>query len=316
MNIVLAGCEGIEKSIIAKETGCKFLLSSYYHLFYKGSKSNSDRWVKFYHENKHNINFIIDSGLFTMMFGAGRNNVYTKEDLLKYTDKYLETINKIGYEDYIVEMDVHKILGINELQIFREKMCQKYNPNKIIFVFHYEEGFKNWKELVKKYNFIAISIPELRIIYKNQKEKIIQLIKTMIKEARVIKPNINIHLLGCTQSDFMLQNGYTTADSTSWTFGGRSGKRITFNRISKKMECNNFDYRKAKNDLYDQKLFINFKNVIQKEFFRYKGVIPTEKQIKYFFTDYWNAIQFIELNKYINQKYYKNKSINKNIKNK
>lgn len=222
MNLFIAGCENGINRVASLSANNPNMLLSYYHLT-KGKHKMDEKYVQHYHKLKGlpNVKFITDSGLFTMMFGAGSGKTYTYEDLHHYTDRYLANINAMGYEDYIVEMDVIKLLGRDKLQSFRDKFIAHYPIEKTIFVWHVEETIEGWDEMCRRYPYVALSIPELRIVMKRKYLK--NFTQKMIKRALEINPDIKIHLLGCTSNYLLEQGGYYSADSTSWQGSLRFG---------------------------------------------------------------------------------------------
>jgi hypothetical protein len=90
--------------------------------------------------------------------------------------------------------------------------------NRQINVFHFEDGQKGLDKLIEFSDYIAISVPELRSIgKKNYVENIAHYIKNK-------KPDIDIHLLGCTENKLLSSLNYcSSADSTSWQQVNRYG---------------------------------------------------------------------------------------------
>ena len=218
MRLHLAGSETPIFYHCAKVAGAKSFLMSYYYAFYKKKKWDDALSVLRYDSTD---NWIIDSGLFTMMFGSGKNQTYTREDLEKYTYKYLETMKKIEYTGTIVEMDVHKILGMDEVKDFRAIFEANWPLDRTIFVWHIEERIEGLIAMCKKYPYIALSIPELRKVVKHiSLEKYLHQLLALCHKAN---PNIKIHLLGDTEVKLMSSELYTTCDSTSWLSGARYG---------------------------------------------------------------------------------------------
>ena len=62
-----------------------------------------------------------------------------------------------------VEIDCQKVLGVEDAWYFRERMRRRLkNPQ--INVFHFEDGRRGLDRLIDFSSYIALSIPELRII--------------------------------------------------------------------------------------------------------------------------------------------------------
>lgn len=306
MKLVLAGCESTQYLLTAYLTGCRSFLTSYYHLLYKSKPS--DTFISLYNNTKHETNFIMDSGLFTMMFGAGKNNTYDHTYLWNYTKQYIQTMKDIDFHGYIVEADVHKLLGIEKLQDYRQLFCDTWGVDRTIFVFHIEEGLDNWYKLAQQYKYIAISIPELRIVYKDKSHLLPKLIKQMVLQANQVNPNIKIHLLGNNQPNLMMQKGYTTADSTSWLYLGIAGRIGVWDQSKCKFQTIMSDYRKL--DLSQDPLFKNFVDNYNKKHYLFtnKTVSPT-KNYSYLYGNYLFGSEMMKLNKYVNKKYYSNEPI-------
>lgn len=164
-------------------------------------------------KSKHCIQ---DSGLFTLMFGSHKGQKDEKlmnawyDGLVKFT---LDNNNGAT----CVEVDCQKILGVEKAWEYRERF-KKDIPNRIINVFHKEDGQKGLDRLIEFSDYIAISVPELRFL--GQKNSVVQ-IANYIKNK---KPNIDIHLLGCTELKILKElNFCSSADSTTYIAGKRYG---------------------------------------------------------------------------------------------
>lgn len=288
MKLFLAGADVQEHIEIISISDHPYFLTSYY----SHRKKFLPKWIEEYNKLKKG-SWIMDSGLFTMMFGAGSGKEYKEEDLVEYTYKYINDIKEINYNHYIVEMDVHKIFGLESLKRFRHIFKQKYDIEKTIYVWHIEEGEEGFIKLCKTYPYIAISIPELRIVLKG-KNNLEKMVKKLILLANKINSNIKIHLLGCTQQNLMEQKGYYSCDSTSWMSGARYGTASFFNGL------------KLQQLHIRSELWLNYKETKRKEF---ESKIKRIENRDYFFNMYCTAKAYHYLNVYINNKYYNNEQI-------
>lgn len=160
---------------------------------------------------------IQDSGLFTLMFGSQKGK---KDERLmsRWYDALVEFTLNHASGVTCVEVDCQKILGVEKAWEFRERMKKDLPKNRIINVFHLEDGQKGLDRLIEFSDYIAISVPELRHIgKKNYTYQVARYIKNK-------KPNIDIHLLGCTELKIIdLCRFCTSADSTSYIAGKRYG---------------------------------------------------------------------------------------------
>lgn len=163
---------------------------------------------------KHTIQ---DSGLFTLMFGAAKGTADLTliekwyENLVEFTRKYSNGCT-------VVEVDCQKILGVEKAWEFRERIKKDLPNNRIINVFHIEDGDKGLDRLIEYADYLAISVPELR--FHKKKDYVVRLAHYIKNK----KPNIDIHLLGCTEGEILKRcNFCTSSDSTSYISGKRFG---------------------------------------------------------------------------------------------
>lgn len=227
MKLFLSGCETKDYGIIARDHGTDSLLFSNFH---RGEIDLSAFKGK---------NLMMDSGLFTMMFGVGKGKDYTIDDLREYTDRYISDMLEMKWPGIIVEMDVHKVLGTQFLPEFRSKFESRWGVERTLFVWHVEEEVSGLVKLAKRYPYIALSVPELRIVFgKNVKTVTLELLKTV----RAANPKCKVHLLGCTQKDLMMNQYYFSCDSSSWLMSVRYGGVTVFE--GGKLRKKDFDNRK------------------------------------------------------------------------
>ena len=176
---------------------------------------------------------IMDSGLFTLMFGAKKHEKQTLETLTAWQDKTAKFVTQNNLTCTCVEIDCQKVLGVEEAWHFRERMKRVMPHNRHINVFHLEDGPKGLDRLIEFSDYIAISVPELRIHRPRTYKYEVTYLANYIKNK---KPSIDIHLLGCTERGLLEQNKFcTSADSTSWLSANRYGnsgyKRYHINDI-------------------------------------------------------------------------------------
>ena len=219
--------------------------------------------IKYQENNMKHV--IQDSGLFTLMFGAGKNRKVDHDFLLQWQDKLIAFVTQNNLRCTCVEIDCQKLLGVEEAWFFRERMKQKL-PNRQINVFHYEDGKDGFDRLIDFSDYIAISVPELRIIKpKTYKKDAVNL----ARYAKKRKPDIDIHMLGCTEYSMMQDISFcTTCDSTSWLSGVKYGY---FNDGKKQGHINTFEKKK-----YEERE-VKIINGL-----RQRGITsPTSKTVKY-----------------------------------
>ena len=95
-------------------------------------------------EMRHTIQ---DSGLFTLMFGARKGK---KDEALinRWYDGLVEFTLNHGMNCTCVEVDCQKVLGVEKAWEFRERIAKDLPNNRIINVFHIEDGQKGLDMLI------------------------------------------------------------------------------------------------------------------------------------------------------------------------
>lgn len=167
----------------------------------------------------NSLHVIQDSGLFTLMFGSQKAVKKDEALLNKWYDGLLEFTLHHGQPVTCVEVDCQKLLGPDKAWEFRERLRRDLPAkNRIINVFHLEDGQKGLDRLIEYAEYIAISVPELRFA---GKKNMVPYLARYIKRK---KPSIDLHLLGCTELSLLKECSFaTSADSTSWISGKRFG---------------------------------------------------------------------------------------------
>ena len=222
--------------------------------------------------SKHTI---MDSGLFSLMFGACKDIRPDEGFIRRYKDAIVNFINSHGlYGFTCVECDCQKLLGTDLAWELRTQFREQLPKNRIINVLHFEDGKYGLDRMIEFAEYIAISVPELRIVKpKTYKEDTYRL-ASYIKDK---KPEIDIHLLGGTELEMLKRCKFcTSADSTSWVAVNRFG-RILGNHIST-VKAEKFDAIKERS----------------KQLLESMGVSPTEKLIKYF-SNYWISAHLLKI---------------------
>ena len=163
---------------------------------------------------------IQDSGLFTLMFNPKVKQEFNYEFLEQWQDKLIAFIKQNDLKATAVEVDCQKLLGVKAAWKLRERMKLKLS-NKQINVFHFEDGKDGLDALIDFSEYIAISVPEIRKIHKGTYKQDTIRLAHYVKNK---KPEIDIHLLGCTEGSILQHTTFcTSSDSSSWLRGGRYG---------------------------------------------------------------------------------------------
>lgn len=233
IKVHFAGAENVDFSTVLHDAGVNYFLFTVLPFIQDqfgikwGRITNAKHLLPHVELPKISKHVIMDSGLFSIMFGACKNVNPDAAFLRNYKDAICRFINENkAYNLTCVECDCQKLLGVELAWELREQM-RKQIPNRIINVFHFEDGKNGLNKLIDFSEYIAISVPELRLVKpKTYKEDTYKL-ACYIKER---KPEIDIHLLGCTERKMLQRCKFcTSADSTTWQqinrYGGILGKR-------------------------------------------------------------------------------------------
>lgn len=213
MRVHFAGSDGERTDKVLHQTGINYRLSSFYYL--RKKKAFLTEHLNVFEHS------IVDSGLFTLMFGGGSKKEIGEKELTKWLHDYIEWINKHEWKNVsFVECDVQKKLNPESAWEFRKEMRAKIDARlKIINVYHLED--QNPDKLIEYADYIAISLPELRF---NVSDKERYQITKYIATKATLKGK-KVHLLGCTEEQYLKDFDYCySCDSTSWTSPFRYGE--------------------------------------------------------------------------------------------
>jgi len=187
---------------------------------------------------------IMDSGLFTLMFGSHKGEK-SEEYIEKWYAALVNFVKTTKYKGTVVEVDCQKVLGCEKAWEFRRRMKKDLPNNRQINVFHKEDGRKGLDEMIEFSDYIAISVPELRFM---GQKKYVQNLAYYIKYK---KPSIDIHLLGCTELGLLKKLKFcSSSDSTSWNSCVRYGDVLLRNKT--KGHINNL--KDSAHDIFKEKL--------------------------------------------------------------
>lgn len=216
---------------------------------------------------------IMDSGLFTLMFGAEKGKPQTVESLTLWQDKTAKFIKQNALTCSVVEIDCQKILGVKEAWYFRNRMREVMPNNRHINVFHLPDGMKGLDRLIEFSDYIAFSVPELRIARRGTYREDL---RQLVYYTKNRKPEIDIHLLGCTEKALLQDNKFcSSADSTSWLAANRYGR---------------LGYKKYHVNDVKQSVRNKIQGDIIREFGKYQPCAVTQKTIKYTQDAYLSAV--------------------------
>lgn len=228
IKVHFAGAEDINlHELITDKAKINYHLFTVYPFIRKSQKNDKEFINRIQKISKHSI---MDSGLFTLMFGAEKGKK-SKDFLDKWTEKIIEFIKETNYKGTYVDVDCQKILGTDAAWEYRKLLKDQLPNNRQINVFHIEDGQNGLDKLIEYSDYIAISVPELRAI---KKKEYLYKIFNYIKNK---KPSIDIHLLGFTEFIGLEKyKGASSCDSVSWKQCSMYGQLVKFNYNLKKVE--------------------------------------------------------------------------------
>ena len=136
MKIYLAGFKILENKLAKEDYKDTLILSSFF-------EHKNGKYGDYVLHDKH----ILDSGAFSFLRGK-------KADWDLYVDKYCSFIEKTK-QKYFFELDIDSIIGLNKVEIIRDKIEQRIGMQSIP-VWHKSRGIDYWYKLVEEYDYVAI----------------------------------------------------------------------------------------------------------------------------------------------------------------
>src|SRR5580698_7478014 len=134
VKIFLAGCDRAWFAPIPHLIGYPYRLCSY---FYMKDANRACREVLA--TVNDGSEWIMDSGLYSFMFGAQKGTLTSFSDYKRYAMDYLAGVNDWGWNHAIVECDVQRVLGMSETQRIRDEVFRP-SGREVIYVWHLPEG--------------------------------------------------------------------------------------------------------------------------------------------------------------------------------
>lgn len=186
-----------------------YILESFYYL-------QKNEWMKALVKQNILKGFLLDSGAFTFMTGAGG-----KVNWEEYVDKYAQFIKDYDI-DLFFELDIDSVVGLEKVEELRKRLEDKAEK-KCIPVWHKSRGKECFIKMCKDYNYIAIGGIVTKEIKRTEHPVFAWLIKTAHEN------NCKIHGLGYTNLKGLEKYKFDSVDSTSWLYGNRGGYIYMFN---------------------------------------------------------------------------------------
>lgn len=202
MKLCLAGTNTRKSMFETSLPDLRFVLESYYYM---------QPWQA---EQLQNIeHFMLDSGAFTFL--NTKRNVVIDD----YVDAYINFIKEYDVKHFF-ELDIDSIVGYEEVKKIRQKI-ERRTKKRCIPVWHKSRGIKEFMELCKKYDYVAIG----GIVTKEFERHELFLLNAFCDLAHSY--DCKIHGLGFTPVNIK-DYRFDSVDSTSWLSGARFGKIYNF----------------------------------------------------------------------------------------
>lgn len=183
------------------------------HILHSFAYAN-EKTVPFYKLSK---SFLMDSGAFTVMNNKKLKNTFNPMEFVK---KYGQHIKENNINNFL-ELDIDGVFGF---EVYRDCLhcLQDITGKDPIPVYHKWRGIDYYKELVKKYNYIAIGdVP----IGQGSRE-LSRYFPWFLEEAH--KNNCRVHGLAFTSIPDLQFTSFDSVDSSSWTAGARFAHPFRF----------------------------------------------------------------------------------------
>lgn len=197
---------------------------------------------------KHSEHLLFDSGAFSLLNGNHDNINFDS-----FLEKYISFIKKYHKHNQVtgfIELDIGKLVGYEKVLQYRKQL--ENITNKIIPVWHTYLGIKEYKQMIKNYDYVAIG----GIVNKELNKKYLN---TLNRYA--IKHNTKIHALGMGDEKYLKKIPFYSVDHSSYNasrWGGlflfRDGTIIQKRLKNKKWIHDNMKQLKLKNYLESIKM--------------------------------------------------------------
>ncbi len=220
MKIFFAGVEDNRSAKMLSEIGIKYALFSGLNIIKKRYLSKKKDIPYNITQRKLDVvtlpfkETIMDSGLYSMMFGVYRGLLTSIHDAHLWYDSMIETIYEYKINSTIVECDFQKLFPPEVAWQFRYQMRKDLPNHQIINVWHFEDGEKGFERLLEFSDYLGIGVPEWRKHRpKSYKKYIIPLGQKIVAKGK------KLHYLGCTEFTLLKDiNFATSCDSTAWLY--------------------------------------------------------------------------------------------------
>ena len=230
MEIYLAAAENGFAFRVLNWMRYPYRLCSYYSIVKAGALKDGKRKRpdEMLESAQDGSKWIMDSGLFSFMFGAEKGKLTTYDDFRSYALRYVETMHAWDWKHCIVECDTQRLLGVEDTYKLREDVFDKCGFE-VMYVWHEPcgVGALDTAQYTER-DRIALSVPEIRQLLGSAttggvktKQALIHLL------SKCYGKGPKVHLLGNTEAA-LLKLRADSCDSSSWIYAVTYGKGTIF----------------------------------------------------------------------------------------
>lgn len=161
--------------------------------------------------------FIADSGAFTAMASGKKIDD-------KYIGSYIDWIKEQHIDNYI-EMDIDEIVGYEKVKQIRARI-ERETGKQSIPVWHLGRGKQGWLDMVKNFDYVALSLSGFTQSSKWLKANDWKPLHYLLSTAA--ENDAKVHALGCTNWKLLKKFHFFSRDSSTWSLGERYGNCFLF----------------------------------------------------------------------------------------
>lgn len=220
MKVFLALTASSQYPLIPHFLKYPFRLCSYFYL-----RDEPPNVLDIHLETQHDdAEWIMDSGLFSYMFGGAKGQLKGYDDFKRYASEYVEKMHKWKWKHAIVECDAQRILGVDATERLRDEVFRQ-SGLEVIYVWHIPEGEDGLVRLAQREKRVALSIPEFRMVAGTgpiSGTKVKMMVTRGLQLIRKAGTEPRVHLLGNTENKLVVMPA-DSCDSSTWTAAGRWG---------------------------------------------------------------------------------------------
>ena len=235
--------------------GIREILVSYFYI--KKSIAYYEKMAKFLHEEDGL--FMTDSGAFSFMGNAEKEEMYTEAYWIPYLEEYVAWLRKNKEHIFVAaNLDLDVVVGRDVVRKWNKKYFEPLEKEglQIVYVAHEEESdphaIQHFKEYCHKYKYVGI----------NQRHK--EYASRFYQIAKMY--HVRVHGFAWTELSICKKYPFFSNDSTTWLGGVRYGTTYDYDGKNFRMIDYKKKYsRKAKRLKYERHAGVKIEDVTVRE---------------------------------------------------